>query len=269
MSIELAPTNPYGLPLRSPIMVASGCLGYGVERVQSAFIDQIGAFVTPTTHQRRRGSPQRLIEVPGGVLAIGNWPGRSIDVILDRYTPIWANWRTPVLLSIAGDDIQAAVEIAMHIEGLEGLAGIELNCAEVGSLLAVSALVKAVRTATFVPLLVKLPAQPDDLVVWAQAAAHNGADALVLAAPPVGQWFDVVGQQYNGWLCGPGQHPIALARLAKVVAAVQIPVIGSGGITDLAGVQRMLSAGATAIQIGSALLADPGLAARLATEMIS
>jgi dihydroorotate dehydrogenase (NAD+) catalytic subunit len=249
-------------------MVASGCLGYGVERVQSTLIDQIGAFVTPTTHQRRRGPAPKLVEVPGGVLAIGNWPGRSIDVVLGRYAPIWANWRTPVLLSIAGEDLQAAIEIATHIEGLEGLAGIELNCAEVGSLLAVSTLVKAVRAATFVPLLVKLPAQPDDLLGWAQTAAHNGADALVISAPPVGQWFDLAGQQYNGWLCGPAQHPIALARVAKVVAAVHIPVIGSGGITDLAGVRRMLAAGATAIQIGSALLADPGLAAQLVADMM-
>ena len=189
---------------------------------------------------------------------------RGIDIVLSRYAPIWAGWRTPVLLSLTGADPQSAAELAALLEGVEGLAGIEFDCADYISTVAIGAVVKAVRVATFLPLLVKLPAQAADIAALAQSAAESGADALVISAPPRGQWQDQTGHPIGGWLCGPAQHPAALARVSQVVEAIDIPVIGSGGIVDAAGVDRMLAAGARAVQIGSALLADPGLAMRLA-----
>lgn len=263
--IELASSNAYGLALANPLIVAAGCLGYGVDLARLAAVERIGALVTPTTSLRgQRHRPFQLIEGAAGLLAVGQWPDRGLAYVLDLCAPIWATWRTPVILSISGAHAGQAVEIINQIEGSEGIAGIELDLS-VGSDRA-SATIAAVRAATLLPLLVKLPAQDQGLADLARVAQTAGADSLVVAAAPLALWFDPAGQPQECRLCGPAWHPLALRLVAIAAAAVTIPVIGAGGVRDAAGVRRMRAAGAQAIQIGSALLADPALAAQLADE---
>src|SRR5262245_2866385 len=112
--IDLAPNNPYGLTLTSPVLTAAGCFGYGVEYARLVDIERIGAIVTrsTTTYQRRVAHPPRLIETPAGLLAVGPWPNPGLDRVIERYARAWATWRTPVLLSVEGASPSEYADIA-------------------------------------------------------------------------------------------------------------------------------------------------------------
>jgi dihydroorotate dehydrogenase (NAD+) catalytic subunit len=267
MSIELAPHNPYGLAITNPVIAAAGCLGSGIQLSRTASIEQIGALVTPTTSLRgHRGRPLRLIETPAGLLCVGRWPGQSLTTVLQDYTPTWATWRTPVLLSVSGANAAEAAALATQLEGVEGIAGIELDLSDVGDQAAT--VVAAVRAVCLLPLLAKLPAREEGLIDMARSVVGGGADALVVAMPPLARWSDT-GTMLEGRLCGPAWGPLALHLVALLAGTVDIPVIGAGGIASTTDAQRMLAAGASAVQVGSALLADPGLAATIGGELVN
>jgi dihydroorotate dehydrogenase (NAD+) catalytic subunit len=268
--IDLAPNNPYSLALRRPVLTAAGCFGYGVEYARMVDIAGIGAIVTrSTTLQSRRGAHPRLIETPAGLLATGAWPNPGLARVIDRYTPIWAAWDTPVLFSVAGATADEYAAFAAALEGVEGVAGLELNlAAHAGS---EARIVAATRAATQLPLLAKLSYQeaaPHGLVALARSVAGAGADAVVTIGSPRGMAIDPQsGERVEGWLSGPALRPLALALLADLAAAVSVPVIGCGGIATSEDARQFLAAGAAAVQIGAALLADPGAAIRIADEL--
>lgn len=268
--IELAPNNPYGLSVTSPVLTAAGCFGYGVEYARMLDIERIGAIVTRSTTAQRWQSHHapRLIETPAGVLVVGTWPNPGLGRVLERFAPIWAGWRTPVLLSILGSAPADYAAMASALEGVEGIAGLELNLAAQASRAA--AAVAAVRAATLLPIIAKLPADDVSLPDLARAVAAAGADAITACAGPPALAFDPQSnERVEGMLCGPALYPLALRRVAVVAAAVDVPVIGCGGIATAAQAQQMLNAGATAVQVGSALLVDPGLAAQIADTLRS
>lgn len=268
--IDLAPHNPYGLTLRQPVLTAAGCFGYGVEYVRLIDIAGIGAIVTRSTtlHGRRVAQPPRLIETPAGLLAVGAWPDPGLARVVDRHAPVWASWDTPVLLSVAGASVDEFAAFAAALEGVEGIAGLELNLAGHADAVRV---VAAARAATQLPLLAKLAPQegaPQALVALARSVADAGADAIVAIGSPRGMTIDrQSGQRIEGWFSGPALRPLALALVADVAAAVSVPVIGCGGIASAEDARQFLTAGATAVQIGAALLADPGAAARISAAL--
>jgi dihydroorotate dehydrogenase (NAD+) catalytic subunit len=262
MTIQLAPHHSYGLPLRNPVMVAAGCLGYGVHQPAFAAIAALGALVTPTTDFYRHNKPMQLHETPSGLLIQGHWPSQRLETVVNSYAPSWAAGQTPIILSLPADDLQITLDCVRFLEGIEGIAAIELDCTNHIHVDSMRRFVTAIRSQLLLPLLVKLPSDPGDLITMAQQAADAGADALVLSAAIRAQWYRDT-TAIDGWLCGPAQHAVALRRVAQIAGAVRVPVIGGGGICDLAGVERMLAAGATAVQLGSVLLRDPGLAGRL------
>jgi dihydroorotate dehydrogenase (NAD+) catalytic subunit len=266
--IDLAPNNPYGLTLAAPVLTAAGCFGYGVEYTRLVDVERIGAIVTRSTtpYQRRVARPPRLVETPAGLLAVGPWPNPGLDRVIERYARIWASWRTPVLLSVEGVSAAEYAGVAAALEGVEGIAGLELNLIEhAGQALAI---VRAARAATQLPLLAKLPALDAGLPELARAVAEAGADALVVAAAPRGLAADPQsGERLAGWLCGPARRPLALRLVAEVAGAVGVPVIGGGGIATADDARQFLAAGASAVQIGSALLPDPGAAVKIADAL--
>ena len=267
--IELAPNNAYGLSLRTPLLAAAGTLGYGVEYTRLIDVQRLGALVTRTTSlQSRRpalAAPPRLIETPAGLLVTGGDVNPGLRYVAERYAPQWAAWDTPVLVSVGGATAEQCAEVARNIEGVEGVAGVEFNLARFGANAAGA--VALLRTATQLPLLVKLPCDAPDMVGIAQAAVSGGADAMVLG-PPLGLHIDGdTGMRYEGWLCGPALRPLALRRAAELVAAVEVPVIGGGGVASVADAQAFLHVGVAAVSLGSVLLADPLLVDRIAAEM--
>ena len=254
--IELAPDNPYGLSLRTPVLAAAGCLGYGVEYARLIDIDQLGAIVTRSTslYGRRRATP-RLLETPAGLLGAGEWPDPGLAYVLDQCAPVWAGWRTPVILSVVGGHADEFAAIVAATEGVEGIAGIELNLAQHAEHAA--GITAAARAATPLPLLAKLP-YGLALGPLAQAVAAAGADALTIAAPPHGLAPDPrSGELVSGWLAGPAIRPLVLAAVRVVAQSVGCPIVGCGGVGAPADARALLAAGATAVQVGSALLINP------------
>jgi dihydroorotate dehydrogenase (NAD+) catalytic subunit len=268
--IDLAPHNPYGLTLRWPVLTAAGCFGYGVEYARLVNIAGVGAIVTRSTtlHGRRVTQPPQLIETPAGLLAVGTWPNPGLARVIDRHAPVWAGWDTPVLLSVTGAAADEFAAFAAALEGVEGIAGLELNLAGQAD---VARVVASVRAATQLPLLAKLPYLDGDrqaLAGLARRVVDAGADAIVAIGSPRGMAIDPgSGARVEGWLSGPALRPLALALVADLAAAVSVPVIGCGGIATTEDARQFLAAGALAVQIGAALLADPSAAARIGAEL--
>jgi dihydroorotate dehydrogenase (NAD+) catalytic subunit len=261
--LDLAPHNPYGLPLRTPVMTAAGCLGFGVEYERMASIDRLGAIVTGSVslHGRRALPPLRLIETPAGMLSVGAWRDPGLDRVLREYVPVWAAWKTPVILSVAADHR----DVATALEGVEGIAGIELTLGDDWG--SAARVVAAVRAVTLLPLLVKLPLH-ERLIAAARAVIDAGADAVTIAVPPRACAPDPrTGELLHGRLAGPAIRPLVLEAVAEVCATLTAPVVACGGIVTAADARSFLTAGAIAVQVGSALLADPLAAVRIADAL--
>lgn len=260
--IDLAPNNPYGLTLRSPAVAAAGCFGYGLEYARAVDLGRAGAVVTRTTtlQPQRAAQPPRLVETPGGVLCVGRWPNPGLRAVLERHAPVWATWDTPVILSVAADSPGECAQLAGALEGVEGVAALELCLLDAPAARA-AALLRAARAATHLPLLAKLPPlDPEPLAELARALAEAGADALTVSPWPPALLIDPdSGERLEGRLSGPALLPLALRLVAAVAQAAPAPVLGGGGVASPADARRFLAAGARAVQIGAALLVEPGL----------
>ncbi len=270
--IDLAPKNAYSFELATPLVAAAGSLGYGVEVARQLGFAQrgaahgLGALITRTTTPRaRRARPlPTLIETPAGLLYTGLEHNPGLRVLRERFAPVWAAWELPVIVSVAADSAEELAEAVAELDMLEGVRGLELPLALNGALTPELAarLVAAVRAATPLPLIVKLPGHASDLLALARAVADAGADALSLidglpAAVPG------AGGLSEGLLCGPALRPLALRAVAAVRAAVGLPLLGGGGVLDASDARALLDAGATAVALGSALLNDLRAAARI------
>ncbi|MEN9934412.1 MAG: hypothetical protein RLZZ387_991 [Chloroflexota bacterium] len=261
-AIDLAPNSPYGLRLNSPVMTAAGCFGYGVEYARGVPLNRIGAVVTRsvTLHGRRPKQPPRLVETPAGLLCVGVWRDPGLERVLDRHLDTWMSWKTPVVLSVAGD----YAEVAVALETVDGIAALELRLDDPAT---AAEIVAEVRGLSLLPLLAKLPPH-DALVQTAQAVAAAGADALTILGPPRALAVDPrTGERLDGTLCGPAIRPLAMRAVAEVCAAVSVPVVACGGVRTSQDARQMIALGATAVQVGSALLSDPLAAMRVADAL--
>ncbi len=278
MPIDLAPHNPYSLTLGTPLIAAAGSLNYGIEVARllglgdPAFTHGLGAIVTRTTtlHPQRANPLPRIIETPAGLLYSGMHHNPGIHTVITRYAPIWATWKLPVIISIAGDNAACAATVAA-LEGVAGIAGVEINLAmpTLPTPEQARRMISAARTATLLPLLAKIPlVGVHDALALANAAAESGADAISLVGGGNGLAVDPQsGEPVSGWLCGPALRPLAMAMVSAVAQSVAIPIIGGGGIRCAADAQQFLAVGATAVGLGSILLSDFRHAARIAATL--
>jgi dihydroorotate dehydrogenase (NAD+) catalytic subunit len=206
----------------------------------------------------------------------------GVDAVVAKYAETWAGWKVPVIVNVAGESVGDYVEVVRRLDGVPGIAGIELNisCPNVGrgglqfaiDAEAAAGVTAAVRRATDLPLLVKLSPNVADVRPIARAIADAGADALTaintLSGIAVGPARDrpFLGNIYGG-LSGPAIKPIALRIVYEVAQVVDIPVVAIGGVTELADVLDFLAVGAVAVQVGTAIFADPTLPVRLVDEL--
>ena len=262
------------LRLANPVMAASGTWGYGDEYGDIVDVQKLGAVICKgTTLEPRNGNPQpRIVEVTGGVLNSVGLQNIGVDALIGEKAPLWATWKVPVLVNIAGNTIEEYAQVAAKLEGVAGVSGIEVNisCPNVskGGMhfgtdpSAASEVTAAVKEATSLPVIVKLSPNVTDITVIAQAVEKAGADAVSLINTVSGMAIDVKGRKpllgnITGGLSGPAVKPIALLMVYRVAGCVNIPVIGCGGITSAADALEFIMAGATAIQVGTASLTDP------------
>lgn len=284
-SIDLTVDLGRGLVLPNPILVASGTFGYGIEYGEVVDVERLGAICCKgTTLKARIGNPTpRVTETPGGMLNSIGLQNPGVDAVVEKYAATWASWAVPVIVNVAGESVSDYVEVTRRLEGVPGIAGIELNisCPNVGKgglQFAIDAgaageVTAAVRRVTDLPLLVKLSPNVADIRPIARAIADAGADALTaintlsgIAVAP-GRARPLLGNVYGG-LSGPAIKPIALRVVYEAVQVVDIPVVGIGGVTELADVLDFLAVGAVAVQVGTAIFADPTLPVRLVDELM-
>jgi len=260
--------------LANPVMTASGTFGYGTEYSHLFDIQQLGAIVCKgTTLEPRDGNPQpRLAETACGVLNSIGLQNIGVNALIKEKVPIWASWRVPVIVNIAGETIDDYVQLAGKLDGVAGISAIEVNIscpnikaggAEFGANPESAAEVTAaVEAATSLPILVKLTPNTSDIAKIAMAVAEAGADAISLINTLRGMAIDTAKRRpllgnITGGLSGPAIKPVALYMVYEVAGAVEAPVIGCGGITTASDAIEFIMAGASAIQVGTASFTNP------------
>ena len=274
LSVELAPKHHRGLLLSNPVMTASGTFGYGTEYQHLFDIQELGAIVCKgTTLEPREGNPQpRLAETACGLLNSIGLQNIGVRAVIEEKAPVWAGWRVPVMVNIAGETVDDYAEVAGALDGVAGISGIEVNIgcpnvkaggAEFGAHPDSAArVVAAVKAKTSLPVLVKLTPNTTDIAEVAVAVAEAGADAISMINTLKGIAIDVAQRRpflgnITGGLSGPAIKPVALYMVYEVAGAVEVPVIGCGGITTASDALEFIMAGASAIQVGTANLTDP------------
>ncbi|HET9520366.1 MAG TPA: dihydroorotate dehydrogenase [Candidatus Limnocylindrales bacterium] len=283
-TVDLTVDLGRGLVLANPILVASGTFGYGVEYGDVVDVNRLGAICCKgTTLKPRIGNmTPRVTETPGGMLNSIGLQNPGVDAVIEKYAGTWLGWDVPVIVNVAGESVSDYVEVARRLDGVPGVAGIELNisCPNVGKgglqfaidADAAASVTAAVRRATDLPLLVKLSPNVADVRPIARAIEAAGADALTaintlsgIAVAPSRQ-KPLLGNIYGG-LSGPAIKPVALRIVYEVAQVVDIPIVAIGGVTELADVLDFLAVGAVAVQVGTAIFADPVLPVRLIDEL--
>ncbi|MGH2561084.1 MAG: dihydroorotate dehydrogenase [Thermomicrobiales bacterium] len=284
LSVDLAPNNPRELRLDNPVIAASGCFGYGQEYASVIDVQRLGAFVSKgITPLPRAGNPMpRIAETPGGMLNAIGLQNPGIHGFVKKYPKIWANWRVPAIVNISAEAVEDYAMMARILDEQPGIAGIEVNisCPNIarggycfGWDPEMSAdVTRAVRAATTLPVIVKLSPGAVDVVGVAQAVEAAGADSVSLINTVVGMAIDVkrrrpVLANLTGGLSGPAIKPIALRMVYQVAAGVQIPIIGMGGIMGLQDALEFVMAGASAIQVGTAIFVKPTMLTQLIDDL--
>lgn len=260
--------------LANPVMTAAGTFGYGTEYSQLLDIQKLGAIVCKgTTLEPREGNPQpRLAETASGLLNSIGLQNIGVKALIKEKAPLWANWDVPVIVNIAGETVSDYARLAEELDGVAGVSGLEVNisCPNVASGGAefganpesAARVTAAVRSATSLPVLVKLTPNTSDITGVAVAVAAAGADAISLINTVKGMAIDATTRRpllgrATGGLSGPAIKPIALAMVYEVAGAVELPVIGCGGITNGSDAIEFILAGASAVQVGTAIFNNP------------
>jgi dihydroorotate dehydrogenase (NAD+) catalytic subunit len=283
-SVDLAPANPRELRLRNPVIAASGCFGYGQEYAGVVDVQRLGAFVSKgITPKPRQGNPMpRIAETPAGMLNAIGLQNPGIHGLVKKYPKIWEGWEVPAIVNISAEAVEDYAMMARILDEQPAIAAIEVNisCPNVaaggycfGWDAGMSAEVtRAVRASTTLPLIVKLSPGAVDVAGVAQAVEEAGADAVSLINTLVGMAIDVKRRRpilanVTGGLSGPAIKPIAVRMVYQVAAAVGIPVIGMGGIVGLDDALEFFFAGASAVQVGTAIFAQPRVLTTLIDDL--
>ncbi len=266
--------NFAGIPLKNPVMVASGTFGYGEEYARHFKLDLLGAIVVKslTLAPRQGNPPPRTVETAAGMLNAIGLQNVGVDTFIKDKLPFLRKFKVPVIVNIAGSTVEEYRELAQRLEGVKGIAGLEINvsCPNVkqGGLAfgtnpqATAEVTAAVKKVTRLPVIVKLTPNVTDIVVIAQAAEAAGADALSLINTLLGMAVDPKTRRpyltyVTGGLSGPAIKPVALRMVWQVAQKVKIPVVGMGGIVTGEDAAEFLMAGASAVAVGTATFLDP------------
>ena len=270
-----------GLHLKNPVMTASGTFGYGLEFQDFVNLEDIGGIIVKgTTHLPRQGNAYpRMAETASGMLNCVGLQNKGVDYFCSHIYPQIKDIQTNILVNVSGNSPEDYAECAARIDELEHIPAIELNisCPNVkhGGMAfgtttqGAASVVRAVRQAYHKTLIVKLSPNVTSISDIALAAEGEGADAVSLINTLMGMAIDAEKRRRvlsigTGGLSGPAVKPVALRMVYEVAHAVQIPVIGLGGISSAKDAVEFLLAGASAIEIGTANFLDPAITVKVA-----
>ncbi len=277
-------TTLCGIRLRNPVIAASGTFGYGLEFAPLLPLDQLGALVTKgISKEPIAGNPApRLIQTTGGMINSVGLQNVGVEAFVQKKLPLLRQHDVPVIVNVFGYQVADYLEVLHWLENTEGIAAYELNIScpntKEGGIFfssdpaATADLVRRARAVATRPLFVKLSPNVASIQPFARAAEAEGADALSLVNTFVSLALDretraaKIGAGFGG-LSGPAIKPIALRLTYEAAQAVQIPVIGLGGICHGRDAAEFLMAGARAVEVGTATFVDPRAPLRIAKQL--
>lgn len=281
----ILPGKRADLALRNPILTASGTFGYGLEFMPYGNLADLGGIVVKgISLTPRQGNPMpRIAETPAGMLNAIGLQNCGLEVFLREKLPLLPWKDVPVIINLYATSLEDYAALARALAAEEGVAALEVNisCPNVkaGGVLfgqdpaLAEAVTRAVaRNAGNKPVIVKLSPNVTDITAIAKACENGGADAISCINTVQGMAVDIRTKRPRlangiGGLSGPAIKPVALRCVWQVAGAVSIPVIGIGGIATAEDVLEFILAGAHAVEIGTATLARPDAAFRIAAEL--
>lgn len=266
--IELAPHHKIGLLLPNPVLIASGCGGYGDAYRGLIDLAAFGAIVTnPITLRPRRGPAQpRLVETKAGFILNNGQQNPGVRRVMQQYSPSWSRLGVPIIAHLPADDPDDLRRTARALANAEPIVAIELSLPPGAVVAEVERWIRAVTEDCQLPLLVKLPLT--EAVYLAEPAIAAGADAVVVGGAPLGAApSSLTGAIISGYWYGPTVHGLVLEAVQTIKNLVDLPVVAVGGIHTLADAQILLQAGATAVQLDSLLFIDPQAAYNIAAAL--
>ncbi len=267
--------NLCGIELSNPVIPASGTFGYGYEFAELYDINELGTFsFKGTTKEPRFGNPTpRIAECPGGMInAVGLQNPGVERVIAEELPKLKACFHKPVMANVSGFSVEEYTYTCAKLDKEAQVGWLEVNvsCPNVHgggmsfgtSPAAAAEVTKAVKAVTKKPVIIKLSPNVTDIVAIAKACEEAGADGISLINTMLGMRIDlnkrkpIIANTMGGY-SGPGIFPVAVRMVYQVAQAVNIPVIGMGGVSSAEDVVEMMLAGATAVQVGAANLVNP------------
>ncbi|MDY3984969.1 dihydroorotate dehydrogenase [Dysosmobacter sp.] len=267
--------NLAGVELKNPIIPASGTFGYGREYAELYDLNILGSFSWKgTTGQARLGNPQpRIAEMTGGMLNAVGLQNPGIDAVIANEVPNIAKiFQGPVIANVGGFSLEEYAENCRKLNDVEQVKLLEVNisCPNVHAggknfgcdPKAAAEVTRAVKAATGKPVFMKLTPNVTDIAEIAKACEEAGADGLCLINTLLGMRIDLKSRKpiianRTGGVSGPAVFPVALRMVWDVYEAVNIPIIGCGGVSSAEDAAEMMLAGAAAVEVGAANLKDP------------
>ena len=273
-----------GLSLKNPIMPASGCFGFGKEYAKLYDLSKLGAImIKATTLETRLGNPTpRVAETPAGILNAIGLQNPGLKKVLENELTWLEQYDVPIIANVAGYTTEDYVTVAEAISKASNVHALELNisCPNVkqGGITfgtdpyIAEELTKAVKAVSSVPVYVKLSPNVTDIGAIAKAVEAGGADGITMINTLLGMRLDTktgrpVIANVTGGLSGPAIKPVALRMVYDVAKQVSIPIIGMGGISTIDDVIDFLSAGASAVAVGTANFVDPFICPKLIEQL--
>jgi dihydroorotate dehydrogenase (NAD+) catalytic subunit len=273
-----------GLTIKNPVMAASGTFGYGEEYAPYYDINRVGAVIVKgvSLEPRAGNPPPRIMETPCGMLNAIGLENPGVKIFIKEKLPFLRQYNVAVIVNVFGetlDEYKQVVEIVSETEGVHGLE-INISCPNVkkGGIVfgadpdMAYEITKEVKSATNLPVIVKLTPNVTDICVIAESVQAAGADAISLINTLTGMSVDIEQRiphlaNITGGLSGPAIKPIALRMVWQVAKKVTVPVIGVGGITNARDAMEFLVVGARAVQIGTAHFINPHAAVDIVEGM--
>lgn len=267
--------NLAGVTLKNPVMTASGTFGSGAEFAEFVDLNRLGAVVTKgVANMPWEGNPTpRIAETYGGMLNAVGLQNPGIDVFVERDIPFLTKYDTKIIVNVCGRTTEDYCEVVERLAGQPvDLLEINISCPNVeeGGIVfgqnpkSVEAITREVKKYAKQPVIMKLSPNVTDITEMAKAAEAGGADALSLINTITGMKIDIHRRTFalankTGGLSGPAIHPVAVRMVYQTAQAVNIPIIGMGGILTAEDAVEMILAGATAISVGTANFRNPAV----------
>lgn len=271
--------NLCGVTLKNPVMTASGTYGSGAEYSEFVDLNKLGAVVTKgVANVPWEGNPTpRVAEVYGGMLNAVGLQNPGIELFCQRDIPFLKKYDTKIIVNVCGHSTEEYVEVVERLSD-EPVDMLEINisCPNVkeGGIAfgqdpkAVEAITREMKNHAKQPVIMKLSPNVTDITEMAKAAAAGGADALSLINTITGMKIDInrrcfVLANKTGGMSGPAVHPVAVRMVYQTAQAVNLPIIGMGGIMNAEDAIEMILAGATAVSVGTANFTDPAVTEKI------